>query len=100
MKGRWKDCVIDLAVVEMIRRYRIENAVWPIVHAFILQDKMGRSNPDSVSPRAEDRQNAFCNEGRPRRTGVGSRHHARPGAVAAKLQEKVRTRILSFLGIS
>lgn len=37
------------AVLEMIRRYRIEHAVWLIVPAYILQDKLGHSNQGSIA---------------------------------------------------
>lgn len=40
---------LDSAVLEMIRRYRIEDAVWPIVPEFILQDKLGHSNQGSIA---------------------------------------------------
>lgn len=40
-EGKVRGLYLDLAVLEMIRRYRIKNAVCPIVHAFILRDKLG-----------------------------------------------------------
>lgn len=40
-EGKVERLYLDLAVLEMIRRYRIKDAVWPVVHAFILQDKLG-----------------------------------------------------------
>lgn len=39
-EGKVKRLYIDLAVLDKIRRYRIEDAVWPVAHAFILQDKL------------------------------------------------------------
>lgn len=40
-EGKVERLCLDLAVLGMIRRYRIEDAAWPVVHAFILQDKLG-----------------------------------------------------------
>lgn len=42
LPGEWKVRRVysDLAVLETIRRYQIENVVCPIVHASILQDKL------------------------------------------------------------
>lgn len=35
-------------MLKVIRRYRIEYAVWPLVHAFILQDKLGSPSRGSI----------------------------------------------------
>lgn len=35
-------------MLKVIRRYRIEHAVWPLVHAFILQDKLDSPRRGSI----------------------------------------------------
>lgn len=47
-EGKVRRLYRDLAVLKVIRRYRIEHAVWPMVHSFILQDKLDSPSRGSI----------------------------------------------------